>query len=59
MAIDHGAQGIRVNCICPGDTDTPMLRHEAVQTGIDEGARLLAGGAGRPRGRIGVVRHSE
>ena len=26
MAIDHGPQNIRVNCICPGDTDTPMLR---------------------------------
>ena len=26
MAIDHGAQNIRVNCICPGDTDTPMQK---------------------------------
>ena len=26
MAIDHGPQNIRVNCICPGDTDTNMLR---------------------------------
>ena len=25
MAVDHGRQGIRVNCICPGDVDTPML----------------------------------
>ena len=24
MAIDHGAQGIRVNCICPGAIETPM-----------------------------------
>ena len=28
MAIDHGPQNIRVNCICPGDTDTAMLRNE-------------------------------
>jgi NAD(P)-dependent dehydrogenase (short-subunit alcohol dehydrogenase family) len=54
MAIDHGAQGIRVNCICPGDTDTPMLRHEAVQTGIDEEA-FLAAAARRPLGRIGLA----
>ena len=33
MAIDHGAQNIRVNCICPGDTDTPMLRSEAGMLG--------------------------
>ena len=32
MAIDHGPQHIRVNCICPGDTDTAMLRDEAHST---------------------------
>ncbi len=31
MAIDHAAQNIRVNCICPGDTNTAMLRSEAQQ----------------------------
>src|SRR4051812_19780329 len=30
MAVDHGPE-IRVNCICPGDTDTGMLRSEAQQ----------------------------
>ena len=33
MAIDHGPQHIRVNCICPGDTDSAMLRDEAQATG--------------------------
>ena len=26
MAVDHAEDGIRVNCIAPGPTDTPMLR---------------------------------
>jgi NAD(P)-dependent dehydrogenase (short-subunit alcohol dehydrogenase family) len=25
MAIDHAGEGIRVNCVCPGPVDTPML----------------------------------
>jgi NAD(P)-dependent dehydrogenase (short-subunit alcohol dehydrogenase family) len=35
MAIDHGPQGIRVNAVCPGDTDTPMEREDARAQGID------------------------
>ena len=53
MAIDHGPQGIRVNCICPGDTDTPMLREEARQLGQPEEA-FLAASADRPLARIGT-----
>ena len=52
MAVDHGAQNIRVNCICPGDTDTPMLRDEAAQLGADL-KKFLAEAAGRPLCRIG------
>lgn len=53
MAIDHGPQKIRVNCICPGDTDTNMLREEAGQLQEDE-TRFLADSAKRPLGRIGT-----
>ncbi len=52
MAIDHGPQGIRVNCVCPGDTDTPMLRHEAQQLGQAESS-FLAEAAERPLRRFG------
>ncbi|MFQ6099746.1 MAG: SDR family NAD(P)-dependent oxidoreductase [Anaerolineae bacterium] len=52
MALDHGAQNIRVNCVCPGDTDTGMLRDEAHQLGASE-EEFLAEAADRPLQRIG------
>jgi NAD(P)-dependent dehydrogenase (short-subunit alcohol dehydrogenase family) len=52
MALDHAAQGIRVNCVCPGDTDTAMLRDEARQLGVVTES-FLQEAAGRPLGRIG------
>jgi len=52
MALDHGDQNIRVNCLCPGDTDTPMLRYEAQQLGESD-KRFLAEAAERPLRRIG------
>lgn len=54
MAIDHGPQNIRVNCICPGDTDTPLLRDEAKQLQLDEGAFLKGSATDRPLERIGT-----
>ena len=53
MAIDHGRQGIRVNCICPGDVDTPMLPEDARMRGL-KWEHYLAGCANRPLGRIGT-----
>jgi len=43
VAIDHGPDGIRANCVCPGDTDTPMLHREAAQLAeaIDPSSRPL------------------
>ena len=34
MAIDHGPQGIRVNAVCPGDTETPMEHEDAQNQGL-------------------------
>ncbi len=53
MAIDHGPQNIRVNCICPGDTATAMLREEARQLGTPDEA-FMAASADRPLARIGT-----
>jgi NAD(P)-dependent dehydrogenase (short-subunit alcohol dehydrogenase family) len=52
MAVDHSRQGIRVNCVCPGDVDTPMLVDDAQRRAMawDD---YLAEAADRPMGRVG------
>ena len=53
MAIDHGKDNIRVNCVCPGDVDTPMLASECAQLGDDMQA-FMREAANRPLGRVGT-----
>lgn len=52
MAIDYGKDGIRVNCICPGDIDTEMLNEEAVQLGMSK-EEFLKQATDRPIQRLG------
>lgn len=47
MACDHGPEGIRVNAICPGYVDTPMLQ------GFFQGERSGGGG-----GNIETLQHA-
>lgn len=37
IALDYAAIGLRCNCICPGITDTPLLRHHLSFTPDPEG----------------------
>jgi len=39
MAINHPSDGIVVNCICPGDTDTPMI-HGTFEEYPDKDSRI-------------------
>jgi meso-butanediol dehydrogenase / (S,S)-butanediol dehydrogenase / diacetyl reductase len=36
MALDHGPQGIRSNCVCPGTIDTPATSKHADSLGISK-----------------------
>lgn len=44
MAVDHAAANVRINVVCPGAVDTPMLVGEAHAFGVEaqEGRRLWA-----------------
>jgi NAD(P)-dependent dehydrogenase (short-subunit alcohol dehydrogenase family) len=47
MAIDYAKSGIRVNVICPGPTDTPMLRKALSAEELEAFAKTF------PMGRLG------
>ncbi len=51
MALDHAAQNIRVNCVCPGSVDTPMLEGEMAEQGGRE-AVISSIAARHPLNRI-------
>jgi meso-butanediol dehydrogenase / (S,S)-butanediol dehydrogenase / diacetyl reductase len=53
MALDHGHQGIRVNAVCPGDVETPMLLQDIQSNGETIAAGLARKGAAFPLGRVG------
>jgi NAD(P)-dependent dehydrogenase (short-subunit alcohol dehydrogenase family) len=53
MAIDYGKHNIRVNCVCPGDVDTPMLRSECAQLG-ESPDTFMKEAATRPIARVGT-----
>lgn len=50
LAVDHVAQGVRVNCVCPGTVDSPWVRRLVE----DAGEQLDALRARQPMGRLGT-----
>ncbi len=53
MAIDHGKDNIRVNCVLPGSVQTPMLREGLERFAPqDPDAEMAAWGRAHPIGRV-------
>ncbi|MFA9429637.1 SDR family NAD(P)-dependent oxidoreductase [Egicoccus sp. AB-alg2] len=54
LAIDHADQGIRAVSVCPGTTETPLVR-EAIDAAPDPAAHARTLAASRPAKRLGRV----
>jgi NAD(P)-dependent dehydrogenase (short-subunit alcohol dehydrogenase family) len=52
MAIDHVKDGIRVNCVCPGTTDTPWIS-ERLKEAPDAQEAMATLVSRQPMGRLG------
>ena len=57
MAQDHAGDNIRVNAVCPGSIDTPMLRFAASENKGDntEDETIAIWGQAHPIGRVGRI----
>ncbi|MBO9605786.1 MAG: glucose 1-dehydrogenase [Paenibacillaceae bacterium] len=57
MAVDHAAENIRVNVVCPGSVDTPMLRSAAdlFKGQSTQEETIQSWGRMHPIGRVGTT----
>ncbi|GAA3118334.1 MULTISPECIES: SDR family NAD(P)-dependent oxidoreductase [Nonomuraea] len=55
MALDHAKDGVRVNAVCPGSVDTPMLRWAADlwRGELSQEEQVAQWGRTHPLGRVG------
>ena len=51
LAVDHAADGVRVNCVCPGTIDTPWIDRVVDELGESRDALV----ARQPVGRLGTA----
>lgn len=52
MALDHADEGVRINAVCPGDVETPMLYAEGAERGLDPEEAVREAAKASPTGRV-------
>lgn len=52
MTMDHASEGVRINAVCPGDVETPMLYRSAASRGLDKHAAIEEANDGSRSGRV-------
>ena len=52
MTMDHAAEGVRINAVCPGDVETPMLYRSGAVRGLDEQSALREANASSRSRRV-------
>jgi NAD(P)-dependent dehydrogenase (short-subunit alcohol dehydrogenase family) len=53
MALDHAADGIRINCVCPGSIETPLLDQDMRSRGVPIDEAIEHDRRAHPMNRIG------
>ncbi|HEY8525179.1 MAG TPA: glucose 1-dehydrogenase [Acidimicrobiales bacterium] len=53
MALDHATEGIRINCVCPGSIDTPLLEQDMRSRGVPIAEAIEQDRRAHPMGRVG------
>ena len=52
MALDHARAGVRINAVCPGEVDTPMLRAGGRAEALTDAQIAALGSSSIPLGRV-------
>jgi len=52
MALDHANEGVRINAVCPGDVETPMLYAEGAARGLGPAEAVREADRLSPTGRV-------
>jgi NAD(P)-dependent dehydrogenase (short-subunit alcohol dehydrogenase family) len=50
--LDHAHEGIRINAICPGDVETPMLYEEGAKRGLGPEDAVREAAEASPTGKV-------